>query len=138
MFLKILTSPFVEKRWMHSFVNLSIVFWLYKNCWIESLSYQTSLDSILQEVIPWAWWLFEFLILVSTMLSSSWVSCLILISGRSFIIFVRIICDFSVVPSRLLKCSFHICIRFSSQAAIILALKVFSFYSLHLLSATLF
>ena len=67
---------------------------------------------------------FQFLIFVYSMSSSSWVNSLSLMSSWLLIIFLI---AFSVTlgdfPSRFLKCSFHMCIRFSWLEDLVLALE---------------
>ena len=66
-----------------------------------------------------------FLIFDSTTLSSSWVSCSNLMSRWLLIILViGSSVTLEEFPSKLLKCSFHICIRSSWRAAFIFPLRV--------------
>ena len=71
---------------------------------------------------------FLFLIFVCTMSSSSWVYCPSLMFSWSLIIFlIGLSVTIGEFPSRFLKCSFHICIRSTWQAASSFALDVLFF-----------
>ena len=75
-------------------------------------------------------------IFVCTALNSSRVNCPTLMSSCLFVIFViGLSVPLGNIPIRFLKCSFHICIRFSWLIAFSSCSRVAFFYSLHLLSA---
>ena len=81
---------------------------------------------------------FLFLIFVSITSSSPWVNCLSLMSCWILIIFmIGLSVTLGDFPSRLVKCSFHTCIRSSGLAAFSLALEVL-LYVYRSLSLSLF
>ena len=109
---------------MQLFLHLSILFWFYTVLQIRSskssnfLFFHTSVGISSRSAA------FLFLIFVRTKLSSSWVNCPNLVSSWLLIIFMIVLSViFGEVPSRLLKCSFHMCIRSSLLVAFILSLE---------------
>ena len=110
---------------MHVFVHLSVVFWLY-----TALQYRSSMTSHflvfhISEGISLSFAAFLFLIFLSTMSSSSCISCPSLMSSWLLIIFViGSSVTFGGFPSKISKCCFLRCIRFSRRAAFSLALTV--------------
>ena len=75
---------------------------------------------------------FLFLIFLSTSLNSSWINSPMTIFSWPLIIFrIGLFVTLGKLPSRFLKCSFHICIRSSWLASFTFSLWLFFFCSIH-------
>ena len=107
-------SHFLGKGWMHPFVHLSIVFWLYMVLQCRSRMSSNSQVFYTSGGISLSPAAFLVLIFLSNESSSSYVNCPSLMSNGLLIIFVigsRV--TFGWFPNEFSKCCFHNCIRSS-------------------------
>ena len=121
-FLAILRSPFLRKGNMQPFVYPYVVFWVYTALQYRSTKTSNFLVFHTSRGISLKLTAFIF----STMSRSSWVNSPSFMCCWWLIIFViGLFVTLDQFPSRFLKCSLLICIRFSWLPAFSLALEFF-------------
>ena len=121
---------------MHTFVNLSIVFWSYRALHYRSSMSSNSLVFYTSVGISSSPAAVLFFIFLSTESSSSCVNCPSLMSNWLLMIFmIGTYVTFTGIPSKFWKCGFHWCIPFSWLVAFSLAFAVMYLYScMHIMS----